>query len=65
MKLKINERYLSFFNELNINPKTGLLEKEKIKFETYPYIGSKYEESEIKIVFVGLDIGKEEKENEI
>lgn len=64
MKEKIIELYESFFENMSINPKTGSLNK-TLKFETYPYIGSKFETSDLRIMFVGLDIGKEELKNEI
>src|SRR5690554_5048785 len=62
MKTKITNAYSYFFNELQINPTTGefLNTDTNTKFATYPFLGSNYEKSKLKIVVVGLDIGKDE-----
>ncbi|HEY4523723.1 MAG TPA: hypothetical protein VJK04_02515 [Candidatus Paceibacterota bacterium] len=58
---KIIDLYKKFFKVANINHKTGELgSNKKLKFATYPYIGSKYGKR-IKVLFIGLDIGKDEK----
>lgn len=54
-----------FFYEMGIDPDTGRLSKlPGKKFATYPYVGSKYGEAK-KILFVGLDIGKDPKPGRI
>ena len=58
---QIEIEYQKFFNEFGVDEKSG--ESEKLpgkKFATYPYIGSKYPTAKKKILFVGLDIGKDE-----
>lgn len=53
--------YQIFFKEFDIDQTTGVLNKyPEIKFATMPYIGSKYHESKNKILFVGMDVGKDE-----
>ena len=55
----LKKMYSRFFREMGINPETGCLGLDpKRKFATYPYISSKYGEAK-KILFVGLDIGKD------
>ena len=58
---QIENAYHEFFNEFEINPETGVLNSyPDIKFVTMPYIGSKYYSSTTKILFVGMDVGKDE-----
>lgn len=58
---KIINLYKNFFDKFHINHKTGeFLCNKKLKFATYPYIGSAYGKK-IKILFIGLDIGRDEK----
>ncbi len=60
-KDQIENAYHEFFNEFGINPETGVLNSyPDIKFVTMPYIGSKYFTSKTKILFVGMDVGKDE-----
>jgi hypothetical protein len=60
-KDQIEIEYLKFFKEFDINPTTGRLNSyPEIKFVTMPYIGSKYYTSKTKILFVGMDVGKDE-----
>jgi hypothetical protein len=62
---KISNLYKGFFDELYIDYKTGeLISNNRLKFATYPYIGSNYGKK-IKILFIGLDIGKDEKRGSI
>jgi len=61
MKQKIEILYQNFFRKLGIDSRTGeFIEENNIKFATYPYIGIKYHQPKQKILFVGLDIGKDE-----
>lgn len=48
------------FRGIHFNKNTGLDEGESLRFGGYPYVGSMYETSRLKILFVGLDIGKDE-----
>lgn len=58
---KIEIEYQDFFKEFDINPLTGILGLHpNIKFVTMPYIGSKYFTCKNKILFVGMDVGKDE-----
>ena len=53
--------YLKFFESFQIDSVTGILSQyPSVKFITMPYIGSKYYESKRKILFVGMDVGKDE-----
>jgi len=62
------------FEKLKIDEVTGLLKEEpefeletpydEIKFETFPYIGSKYGETK-KILFIGLEVGMEDRPGRI
>lgn len=57
--------YKKFFRDLKIDPISGLTEdgRGNKRFATYAYVGSKYG-SKKKILFIGLDIGKDEPLNE-
>ncbi|MFY7936697.1 MAG: hypothetical protein ACOVOQ_04925 [Flavobacterium sp.] len=56
--------YKNFFKEFEINTTTGILKNfPNIKFITMPFIGSKFEVSKTKILFVGMDVGKDETPN--
>lgn len=60
-KDQIEIEYQNFFKEFGINPATGILSSyPEIKFVTMPFIGSKYNLSKNKILFVGMDVGKDE-----
>lgn len=62
---KITNLYKEFFNVVGVNHKTGELQSnKKLKFATYPYIGSEYGKR-TKVLFIGLDIGKDEKRGAI
>lgn len=64
-KLLIEKKYLDFFEHFKIDEKTGILEKESnARFSGYPYIGSAYESTRTKILFIGLDTGVDELRNE-
>ena len=62
MNNEIEKLYSNYFSSLEINPKTGLFNNSelKVRFATFPYIGEKYNDSKRKILFIGLDIGKDE-----
>jgi hypothetical protein len=56
---QIKKEYLSFFTDEAIIPCTGIKEGTNKRFATYPFIGSEFGKTK-KILFVGLDIGKDE-----
>ena len=60
MKLEksLEKAYVQFFREMEIDPDSGRLDRFCKKFATYPYVGSKYGNAK-KILFIGLDIGKD------
>ncbi len=67
IKREITSCYTDFFKreEFKVNSTSGILENgilrkdKKVKFATRPYIGSQYEKN-TKILFIGLEIGKDE-----
>jgi hypothetical protein len=64
----LNALYLEFMEQLSIDNTTGILGKisnkrysgQKLRFSGMPYVGRKYSESNLKILFVGLDTGIDE-----
>ena len=61
MKRSLQKVYAQFFREMGIDRETGCLDRlPGKKFATYPYMGSKYGNAK-KLLFVGLDIGKDPK----
>lgn len=65
LEKNLNEIYTRFFSEMGVDLDTGCLSGfPGKKFATYPYIGSKYGNAK-KILFVGLDIGKDPKPGRI
>ena len=65
MKRNLQKVYAQFFREMGIDRETGRLDRlPGKKFATYPYVGSKYGNAK-KILFVGLDIGKDPKPGRI
>lgn len=60
MQTKLKKKYREFFKKFEIDEKTGCLNNnKKLKFPTFPYIGSKYGKAK-RILIVGLDIGSDE-----
>ena len=60
LKAQLKKKYRELFAKYGIDEQTGRLGYDPTrKFATYPYIGSRYGETE-KILIVGLDIGKDE-----
>ena len=61
MQSALKNKYQELFEKFGIDEETGRIKNSpKIKFPTFPYIGSKYGDSK-KILIVGLDIGSDEK----
>lgn len=60
-KEQIEIAYQNFFKDFDIDSSSGVLGKyPNYKFATMPHIGSNYFSAKKKILFVGLDIGKDE-----
>ena len=60
MKTSLKNKYQEFFNKFKINKRTGRLKNnEKLKFPTFPYVGSRYGKDK-KFLIVGLDVGSDE-----
>lgn len=64
LKEKIEQLYDKFFDEMQIDKVTGIVNDGNRKIGTYPYIGDNYGKS-LKILIVGLDIGEDEIDGEI
>ena len=61
LRSNLKKAYARFFREMDIDRDTGRLDGQVgKKFATYPYVGSKSGHAR-KILFVGLDIGKDPK----
>ncbi len=58
---KLNEVYDRFFDELSIDKSTGILADQNKRFATKIAVGDNYLSCKRKILFVSLDIGKDEK----
>lgn len=66
----LQEEVLSAYNRIlsdngiNIDQQTGIWKNapgdKELRFATMPYIGSNYQHAKIKILFVGMDIGRDE-----
>lgn len=64
LRRNLSKAYGGFFREMGIDPDTGCLDLDsERKFANYPYVGSKYGKYKTtkKVLFVGLDIGKDPK----
>lgn len=74
LKKDLTEVYEQFFQDLCIDPKTGVLgvisnnrlknQLGRIRFSGYPFVGSNYSSAKTKILVVGLDIGVDELDDE-
>lgn len=58
---KLDKIYNNFFDELNIDKKTGIVHNTNKRFATKIAIGENYIHCKKKILFVSFDIGKDEK----
>ena len=53
--------YDDFFVDMNINPQTGIVGgREYMRFNGFPYIGKKYLDAPVRVLFIPLDTGKDE-----
>ncbi len=59
-------RYQHYFKKLGIDNNSGIWENQdtKLRFATMPHIGNEYHNATTKILFVGMDIGKDESNQE-
>lgn len=68
LKAQIQERYNCFYKKMGIDTDTGIWNKspqgKKLRFATMPHIGENYHNAPKKILFVGLDIGRDEQKVE-
>ena len=60
IKSKISELYGKFFEDMSIDPETGIVAGTDKRFTGFPYLGAKYAEAPVRILFVALDTGKDE-----
>ena len=61
----IEIEYKEFFKEFKIDETTGILgDHQSLRFATYPYIGSEFFNATRKILFIGMDIGTDERSGE-
>nr|WP_321374019.1 hypothetical protein [uncultured Bacteroides sp.] len=64
IKNEITSLYNDFYEKNAIDPKEGIWhnapEGKELRFATMPHIGNHYAKADMKILFVGLDIGMEE-----
>ena len=64
MKVNLNDEleklYHNFFKQMNINSNTGIIEGTTHRFATKMAVGENYENAKSKILFISLDIGKDE-----
>ena len=57
---KLLKRYDQFFKDMEIDSKTGIVKGSAKRFTGYPYIGRNYCNAPIRILFIPLDVGKDE-----
>ena len=65
LESQITEIYQDFYKKMNIDSSTGLMSHKgkEYQFVTMPHIGSRYVDANIKILFIGMDMGMKETEN--
>ena len=64
LKLELDNLFHKFFEDMKIDEKTGIVKDSNKRFSGYPYIGEKYLEAPIKILFIPLDTGVDELKKE-
>ena len=64
LESRIMKLYEEFIKTFSLDENTGLSEDSSFRFSGYPYVGSRYVESEKKILFIGLDTGVDERADE-
>lgn len=60
LKHQISDLYKDFFQDMKIDPKTGIVQGTNRRFSGYPYIGDNYADAPIRLLFIALDTGKDE-----
>lgn len=60
IKHQITDLYQDFFQDMKIDPKTGIIQETNHRFSGYPYIGDNYADAPIRLLFIPLDTGKDE-----
>ena len=60
LKLELDNLFHKFFEDMKIDEKTGIVKDTNKRFSGYPYIGEKYVEAPVKILFIPLDTGSDE-----
>ena len=61
IKSKISDLYGQFFEDMKIDPETGIVAGTDKRFSGFPYLGAKYAGAPVRILFVALDTGNDEK----
>ncbi len=61
LQSKLDLLYEDFFEKLNIDSVTGIVNKSSRRFATKACIGQNYPNAKRKILFISLDMGKDEK----
>jgi len=61
---QIKGLYEDFFNDMKIDRQTGIVEGTDKRFSGYPFVGTNYVNAHIKILFIALDTGADECNNE-
>ncbi len=64
LEFNIKKLFEDFFKDMNIDNKTGKVDGTSLRFSGYPYIGRNYVNSPIKILFIPLDTGEDERNYE-
>ena len=60
----LQDAHDDFFRLLNVDPATGWVTKQYLKFASYPHVGSRYGDMK-RLMFVGMDIGSDTTPGEI
>ena len=64
LEAKIKSLYDVFFEDMQIDKQTGIIEGTEKRFSGHPYIGINYLNSPVKVLFISLDTGKDERDDE-
>ena len=64
LKQELDNLFHKFFEDMKIDEKTGIVKDSNKRFSGYPYIGEKYVEAPVKILFIPLDTGVDELKKE-
>ena len=54
LKQELDNLFHKFFEDMKIDEKTGIVKDTNKRFSGYPYIGEKYVEAPVKILFIPL-----------